>query len=110
MESKKLKRDLIIIVISTFIVIVCWIGFNIYSIAVTSTIDATLTKQILPIDPSFDTATIDSLAKRKRIAPLYQPDPASLTPTPEATPTPPVVRPTPAGIGPTASGGAIIEP
>ena len=132
MESKKLKRDLIIIVISTFIVIVCWIGFNIYSIAVTSTIDETLTKQILPIDPAFDTATIDSLAKRKRIAPLYQLDLASLTPqpeadqplaeTPEATSTPPIVRPTPASTGvtlqnsggpsgtPNASGGAIIAP
>lgn len=91
MESKKLKRDLVILLVSSFIVIVCWIGFNIYSRATTSTIDESLTKQIAPIQPSFDTATINSLTEREKIMPLYQSE-GLPSPNPEVaiedTPTP----------------------
>jgi len=107
MESSKLKRDLIILLVTSFIVIVCWIGFNIYSKAVTSTIDQTLTKQILPIDPAFDTATIQSLIERQQVQPLYLLEIQSLTPTPtpeelleelpEETPTPTLPLPTSTG-------------
>jgi hypothetical protein len=89
MEAKKLKRDLIILLVSSFIVIVCWIGFSIYSRAVTSTIDEATTKQTAPIQPSFDTATINSLIKREKVEPLYQ-SVGLVTPTPqiEEEPTP----------------------
>lgn len=98
MKSERLKNDLVIILITSFILIVCWIGFNIYNKSVSSTIDETLAKEIQPIPPNFDTETIDALNKRERIAPLF-----SLTQTEEAsesapTPTPEIVIPIPADL------------
>lgn len=93
MKSNRLKDDLVIILITSFILIVCWIGFTIYNKSVSSTIDDTLTKEILPISPTFDTATITNLSNRQKITPLY-----TLTQTEEAsesavTPTPDLPRP-----------------
>ncbi len=118
MESKNLKRDLIILLVSSFIVIICWIGFNIYSKAVTSTIDASLTKQTLPIEPAFDMTTINNLVEREKVAPLYQSE-GLPTPSPEIeepTPTPTTSGRSTAGTGdtllesvtPVATGGAIL--
>ena len=82
MRTRRLKQDLFIILITSFIVIVCWIGFNIYNHSVTSTIDETLREQITPITGSFDTATIERLNQRSKVAPLYQLEIITPTPTP----------------------------
>ena len=82
MRARKLKNDLFIILITSFIVIVCWIGFNIYNHAVSSTIDETLKEQITPITGSFDTATVERLNQRTKVSPLYQLEVVTPTPTP----------------------------
>lgn len=53
--------------ILTFIVVVAWIGFNLYHTAITSTIDQTLSFQILPITPDFDATVLEALQKRETI-------------------------------------------
>ena len=82
MRTRRLKQDLFIILITSFIVIVCWIGFNIYNHWATSTIDEVLREQIAPITGSFDTATIDRLNRRTKVAPLYRLEIVTPTPTP----------------------------
>jgi hypothetical protein len=66
------RKDVIFILLLTFITTVAWIASNIYHIIVTSTINEELQTQITQIDPNFDTETIELLKGRERIEPLYQ--------------------------------------
>jgi hypothetical protein len=94
MKAKKIKQDFFIIIVSSFIVIVLWIGFTIYSAAVSSTIDETLAAQLIPIVPSFDMATITSLKQRRQVAPMYESN-GSRAGELKITPSPtPIVTPT----------------
>lgn len=85
------EKDLFYLVISIFVLSVLWIGFNIYNSFATSTIDEVLQEQITPINPTFDTATIEQLKKRESInavtnfTPNEDAEAAELTPTPEAS-------------------------
>lgn len=76
------NREILFLVISSFIIVLAWIGFNLYHNMKTSTINQNLTVQILPISPNFDKKTISDLKKRERIAPLYE---IKTSPTPQST-------------------------
>lgn len=67
----KRQRDIIILLISVFIVTLAWIGFDLYHNAVTSTISTTLQQDIQPIDPDFDTQVIQTLKQRQFSSPVY---------------------------------------
>jgi hypothetical protein len=98
------KRDMLIILLMTFITIAAWIGFNIYHIIVTSTISEELQAQITAINPNFDLDTINKLKSRKSIEPLYQI--TDTAPKVTATPSAAVTFITP-GITPTESPAVI---
>lgn len=66
------QKDILYITISSFILMVLWVGSNIYHAAVSSTIAPDLQLQIQPIDPSFNTDVIQKLKTREKIAPLYE--------------------------------------
>lgn len=66
------QRDILFLVISTFVLILAWIGFSIYHNLVSSTITGPVVEKIIPINPTFDTKTIDSLKERKNIEPLFE--------------------------------------
>lgn len=66
------QRDVLFLVISTFVLIVAWIGFSIYHNLVSSTITKPVGENIAPINPSFDTKIIDVLKERKNIEPIFQ--------------------------------------
>lgn len=68
------QRDVLFLVISTFVLIVAWIGFSIYHNLVSSTITGPVEEKIVPINPTFDTRTIDTLKERKSIEPIFQID------------------------------------
>ncbi len=81
------KKDILFILISSFIVVTAWIGFNLYHIWVTSTVSEDVQLQLTPIDPNFDPATIQQLKSREHIDPLYEQranpsQAATVTPTP----------------------------
>jgi hypothetical protein len=89
------QKDILFILASSFVVVVAWVGFNLYHIYVTSTVSPDLQSKLVPIDGSFDTATIDKLKARQKLAPSFnkqtsdtQPasSPATLEPTPSQTP------------------------
>lgn len=81
------QQDILFILISSFVLVIIWIGFNIYHIYITSTISEEIQLQLDPIDGSFDQATIKKLRTREQINPLYQLASSSATaqPTPEPT-------------------------
>ncbi len=88
------QKNLLFITISSFILILIWIGFSIYDKAVSSTIGEVLNIQIQPITPNFDEQMIDRLKKRKKVLPVSettQTSPASIAsessplPSPEQT-------------------------
>lgn len=80
------RKDILIIIVLLFIFALAWIGGSIYHSAVSSTISETTNKNIAPIDPRFDTKTIDRLRERQRITPVFEL--GNTTPTPIAIPTP----------------------
>lgn len=82
------QKDLLILLISAFLLVIAWIIFNIYHNSITSTIPQNLNIQIIPINPDFDSKTITKLKGRKNVQPEYriknqiQPQPqVTITPT-----------------------------
>lgn len=66
------RREILFLIISTFILVVVWVGFSIYHNAVTSTISQTLSIQITPISPTFDMQTFEKLKEREKVSPLFE--------------------------------------
>lgn len=66
------QKNIVILLVLTFVTVVVWIGSNIYHIIVTSTVDEELQEQIIPINPNFDRVTIDKLKTRLNSEPLWE--------------------------------------
>jgi hypothetical protein len=77
------QRDIITLLIPSFILIVVWIIFSIYHNSVTSTIPTAVNIQISPINPIFNMDTISKLKQRQKVTPIYQ---GQAAPTPSPTP------------------------
>lgn len=76
-------KDIMMIVIPSFILVLVWIGFTIYHNMISSTITANVGMQIKPINPNFDSTTISDLKTRKKIQPVYELMVSTPTPAPE---------------------------
>jgi len=81
------RKDILMILVPIFIIVVFWIGFSIYHGIVSSTISEVENLQITPISPDFDTKTIQGLKKRQTVTPTYQINATSQSPG-LPTPTP----------------------
>jgi hypothetical protein len=75
------QRDIITLLIPSFILILAWIIFSIYHSSVVSTIPPTVNVQISPIKPVFDMNTVSKLKQRQKVTPVYEGQ-AGPTPTP----------------------------
>jgi hypothetical protein len=76
------RKDILFILISSFVVVVAWIGFNIYHIYITSTISEEVQVQLVPIDGQFDIETIQNLKSRNKVVPAFEKqETASQSPT-----------------------------
>jgi hypothetical protein len=95
MKPKKhnTHKDILFILFSSFIVVVAWIGFNLYHIWVTSTISEELQVQLTSIDGSFDMKTLQKLKTRERVNPAFERQGVPVQPT-AAAPTG-ITQPTP---------------
>jgi hypothetical protein len=85
-KQQRKQKDILFILISSFIVVVAWIGFNIYHIKVTSTVSEHIQYQLNPINPTFDQQTMQELKNRENINPLFE---QTQTATQAATTPPP---------------------
>lgn len=66
------RKDLLIILVPSFIFAILWIVFSINHAINTPTITDSENMQISPISPNFDYKIIDSLKKRGVITPIYE--------------------------------------
>src|SRR4030042_1912834 len=73
------RKDILVLLIPSFLIVVFWVVFNIYHNFITSTIPEDLNAQIVSISPDFDTSVINNLKKRKNVEPLYETVPGSQT-------------------------------
>ncbi len=94
---KRIEKDILFVLISSFVLTVAWIGFNLYHKWATSTISSSLQIQIKPIEPDFDLKTLEKLKTREKISPVSEAK--SLSPTVSPTGTAPQA-PTPTQIVP----------
>jgi len=85
------QRNLVLILIPIFILVVIWVASNVYHSYINSTISLPVAEQIIPIDGTFDTKTIDQIKTRVRVNSTDQISAGTsgtLSPTPSLTPTP----------------------
>ena len=75
------QRDIITLLIPSFILILAWIIFSIYHSSVSSTITPVVDIQISPINAAFDMNAISKLKQRQKVTPIYETT-AAATPTP----------------------------
>ncbi len=82
------RRDILFVIISSFVLVLAWIGFSIFHNIKTSTIPETTTIQIAPIQPNFDIKEITEIKNRQSISPIFGQTTPSPTPiaTTSATP------------------------
>ena len=100
------QNDLLLLVISIFVIVVIWIGTNLYHAFVTSTITETQNIQVTPIEPNFDREVLEKLKARTVVDPLFEAD--SIAASTPATPTPSVsIRPS---VSPAASPSSSVTP
>jgi len=75
------QRDIVTLLIPSFILILAWIIFSIYQSSIASTITPVVNIQISPITPTFDIDAISKLKQRQKVTPFYE-SPVTATPTP----------------------------
>jgi hypothetical protein len=68
------QKDILFILISSFVLTVAWVCFNLYHKWVTTTISSDLQMQLNPIDPNFDMDTFEKLKQREQVTPSYNLD------------------------------------
>lgn len=100
------QKNLVIILIPIFVLTVLWVISNVYHSYVNSTIELPVADQIIPINGSFDTKTIQEIKARTRTNPLDE-APISGTPSPAPSSSP---TPSPTNNQKSASGSAKISP
>jgi len=90
-------KDIIILLVSAFLLVIAWIVFNIYHNSVESTTTDEIKQEIIPITPNFDQATIDKLNERAKISPIYEIAPQSTPPTSISVSSPSALTASPGG-------------
>jgi len=81
-------REIYLLLISSFVLVVFWIAFSIYHSSVTSTISPVQNVQIIPIKPDFNMKAVSDIKTRPEVTPLYQLENTgteNVSPTPAAT-------------------------
>lgn len=95
-KKRNIRLDILFVLISSFIVVVAWVSFNLYHIWVTSTVGEEIQMQLTPIDPQFDPTTIQQLRTREQVNPLFDKQTSTIKGADSTTPTPttgPILNP-----------------
>lgn len=79
-----MKKDILFLLWSSLVVVSAWVIFTIIHASTSTTIPPAINKQISPINPVFDTQTIDAVVQRDKIIPQFSLQNATIS----ATPTP----------------------
>lgn len=65
MKKNKTDRDIVLMLVMTLITLVSWLGFEVYRAYVIKPVPDVLAKQLMELNPSLDTVTLDELEKRQ---------------------------------------------
>lgn len=95
------QKDVLFLLISSAILAVIWIIFNIIHTSLTSTITESVGQELNPIARTFDQKTLDTLKKRQKVTPV---EAITIIPSVTPTPTPPAITP----VTPISSGSATV--
>ena len=101
-------KEFIVLLITTFVVVIVWIASDIYHTKANIPILPTLQQALEPLDPNLDKATLDQIKKLNN-PPTVVPN----TPKPIPAPTPTITTlptPTETALPETASPSASLEP
>lgn len=66
------RKDILLLLVPSVVLVIFWVVFSIYHNSVTSTIPPKVNVQMKPIDPEFDMETFSELKKRVNIKPLTE--------------------------------------
>ncbi|HWY79981.1 MAG TPA: hypothetical protein VNW29_06525 [Candidatus Sulfotelmatobacter sp.] len=92
------QKDILFILISSFVVVFAWIVFNIIHILSNSTVSPDVQAQLMPIPPNFDSRVMQQLKSRENINPLFENQASTSATTITTTPTPNFLTPLGAGV------------
>ncbi len=70
-KKNRIQKDILYLAISSAVLTIAWVSFNIFHTIATSTIEPDLQIQIEPIDPSFDINEIQKIKSRQQIEPIF---------------------------------------
>ena len=59
------NRDILILALFTFATVLAWLAADVYHAAITSQVTDVQKQLTTPLNPKFDTSTIDNIRKRK---------------------------------------------
>jgi hypothetical protein len=80
------QKDILVILILLFVFVVVWIGYTLYNSLVRSQLPESLAQDVLPIQPAFDTKTIEDLKQRQKLEPSFEIEITTPTPLQETLP------------------------
>jgi len=66
MKKKRIDRDIVVVLISTLVTLVAWVGFEVYRAYTKVVVPADIEKYLTPLDPQLNTSILDDLEKRQQ--------------------------------------------
>jgi len=67
-----IQKNTILILFLTLILVIAWISLSVYHNSVTSTISKDFEEQVEPINPDFNTKTLEIIKLKKKVEPSFQ--------------------------------------
>ena len=108
------RKDALIILIPSLIVVILWVVFSVYHNYINSTIPSDINLQISSINPDFDTNAINQIKNRKTVTPIYTIEgskTSSKDSDQQSSPTPTIISPTTSSSSAKiATNGGALEP
>ncbi len=72
MNVEESDRDLLLVSIFTFLTVLSWVFFELVKTIKTTTVKAPVQEIIKPLNPTIDTAILDTLRERKSYFPVNE--------------------------------------
>jgi hypothetical protein len=66
------KKDILVILIPSFICVLAWIIFSVIHSYLSPTVSKSINIEVTPIEPNFDTKTLELIKQRQVIEPIFE--------------------------------------
>lgn len=65
MKKRRIDRDIVVVLISTLLTLVAWVGFEVYRAYTRVQVPTDVQKYLGPLDPKLDLSALESLEKKR---------------------------------------------